>query len=205
MKKTVFILLFILMSGSVYAADGGDAKKKPYQSWFSVGYAYNFPGDSDYSSLGPITVSIGRTFWKFLAVELDVSYIDYSTSKRKYIVETNVGGVAVPSETFGKGDIHAVVIRPYFLIRPEFQLLSTNLSLTPYIGVGGVGFILAEPASKKGDGTVVNFDGGLAAKIGLAFSYRRFLVSVESEYLMTTRKPVLSNGFTLGANVGIRF
>lgn len=205
MKKAAVILLFVLISGSVYAADGGDGKKKPYQNWFSVGYAYNFPGDSDYSSLGPITVSIGRTFLQFLAVELDVSYIDYSTSKRKYIVETDVGGVSVPSETFGRGDIHAVVIRPYFLIRPEFQLLSTNMSLTPYVGVGAVGFILAEPASKKGDGTVVNFDGGIAAKVGLAFSYRQFLIGIESEYLMTTRKPALSNGFTLGANVGIRF
>lgn len=204
MKKAVVIIFLVLMGASVYAAEPSGAKK-PYQSWFSVGYAYNFPGDSDYSSLGPITVAIGRTFWQFLAVELDVSYIDYSTSKRKYIVETNINGVSVPSETFGKGDIHAVAIRPYFLIRPEFQLLSTNLSLTPYVGVGGVGFILAEPASKKSDGMVVNFDGGLAAKIGLAFSYKQFLIGVESEYLMTTRKPSLSNGFTLGANLGVRF
>lgn len=200
MKKICSVIFFFILALPAWAAESSG---KSYKSWLTLGYAYSFPGSSSYSSFGPVTLGIGTTFLKFLALELDISYVNYSVKDRKFIEEVSGSGGSAYVSIFKKADIHAALIRPYLMIRPEIPV--GPVSLFPYIGVGAVGRIAGEPHLKSGDGYSVKFDGGAAGKIGFGFSWKRLLITVDSEYLMMSNNTDFSSGFTLGANVGFRF
>lgn len=190
MKKIIIGLFLFTFTFLVYDAESASVTS-PYDSWMTVGYGFSFTDGPKYPSLGPINLSLGTSFLKFLAFEFNVSYINYTPNERttRSVLRYNDDGA------------HTVLLKPYLLIRPDIPL--GPIFLIPYAGVGVVANVSGVPSSNGKYS--INFDGGFGAKAGIGLSYKRFLFNIETEYLWTSNNTPFSRDFSLGANIGFRY
>lgn len=190
MKKFIIALFLFTFTFFVYDAQSASTAS-PYDSWLTVGYGYNFTDGPKYPSVGPMNLSLGTSFLKFLAFEFNVSYINYTVNRR----------TTSPELKFDSSGAHTVLVKPYLLIRPDIAV--GPVYLIPYAGVGVAGNISGVPSSSGNYS--VDFDGGFGAKAGFGVSYKRFLFNVETEYLWMSNSSPFSKDFSLSANVGFRY